>query len=279
VSDEREDLPQVGAEAAEMPPQEIPLPGRFLREAREERHLAVFEVAQSLKFSTRQIEALEADDYGALPPGATFLRGFVRSYAKLLKVDSEPLLAMLDARAPAVLPDVRAPQNMGIAATPAVAGRRSSTPLFVGALLFATVAVGLGVWHFFGSSQPSATAAKPVPAATEPEAAPVRPPEIRIEETPAAGQAPAALPAAPNAAGTRQLVFVFADKSWVEVKDASQRVILAGEFPGGAHQAVVGKPPFQLVIGNAAQVELQYEDRQIDLKPHTRAEVARLTLE
>jgi cytoskeleton protein RodZ len=42
---------------------------------------------------------------------------------------------------------------------------------------------------------------------------------------------------------------------------------------------VSGKPPFQIVIGNAAKVELRYDDRQIDLKPYTRAEVARLTLE
>lgn len=278
MSEEREDTPEVVAaeplEAAAAPA--VQLPGCFLRQAREARNLAVFEVAQSLKFSPRQIEALEADDFSALPPGATFQRGFVRGYAKLLKLDPEPLLAMLDVRAPVALPDVREPQNMGVAATPVAAGRRSSTPMLLGSAALAVFAVVLGAWHFLGT-QSVPMAMKPSSAANG-ETAAVRPPEIRIEETPAAA-ALASAAAAPNAADMHQLVFEFQDKSWVEVRDASQRIILSGENMSGTRQAVAGKPPFQLVIGNAAKVELQYDDRQIDLKPHIRAEVARLTLE
>jgi cytoskeleton protein RodZ len=42
---------------------------------------------------------------------------------------------------------------------------------------------------------------------------------------------------------------------------------------------VSGKPPFVLVIGNAPAVQLQYDDRQIDLRPYTKVDVARLNLE
>lgn len=243
------------------------LPGRLLREAREARGLSVFEVAQSLKFSPRQIETLEADHYEALPPGTTFLRGFVRGYAKLLKLDPASMLALLDVKAPAAPPDVREPGNMGVAASPVVTGRRSSLPMMVGAAALAVLAAGLGVWHFLGDSAPA-----PAPAA---DTAAVRPPEIRIEETPAA--APGG--AVPLPADARQLVFVFHDKSWVEVMDAAQHVILSGENAAGTRQAVSGRPPFQVVIGNANKVELQYGDQMVDLKPHIRAEVARLTLE
>ena len=41
---------------------------------------------------------MEADDYGALP-GMAVARGFIRSYAKLLKLDSAPMLAQI-AKAP-----------------------------------------------------------------------------------------------------------------------------------------------------------------------------------
>lgn len=256
--------------------------GQVLREAREARGLSVFEVAQSLKFGVRQIEALEADNYGVLPPGTTFLRGFVRGYAKLLKLDPVPLLELLDGRAPSALPEVRAPQNMGVAATPVVAGRRSSSPLLIGAAVIAIVAAGLAAWHFTSSPPPTA----PVKSADQPAvaAAPngdtetVRPPDIRVEQTPVAGGVaqPANMPLPPD---QKQLVFAFQDKSWVEVRDATQRIIYSGESQPGTRQAVAGKPPFQLVVGNAAKVELQYEDRQIDLKPHIRAEVARLTVE
>ena len=77
----------------------------------------------------------------------------------------------------------------------------------------------------------------------------------------------------------RQLVLTFSDKSWVEIKDASQRVILSGEFPGGDRQVATGKPPFQLWVGRASAVHVQDGEREIDLKPHARDEVARLTVD
>ncbi len=281
------ELPVVNDEllpAADQPEETLPatvedvpvrLPGSLLREAREARGVSVFEVAQSLKFGVRQIEALEADNYAVLPAGATFQRGFVRGYAKLLKLDPEPLLGMLDARAPAVLPDVREPQNMGVAQTPATSGRRTSMPMIVGSAALAIIALGFAAWQFLGESRPGV---KPQSNVAEGSAAAIQPPEIRVEETPASAPA-GSTGTALNPADLRQLVFVFPDKSWVEVTDASQRVILSGENLPGTRQAISGKPPFQVVIGNANRVELQYGDRQIDLKPYIRAEVARLTLE
>ena len=281
MSEANEELSQDVAadtsEAAEMPAAvaEAPcLPGRALRAARESLNVTIFEVAQSLKFSPRQIEALEADDYAVLPPGATFLRGFVRGYAKLLKLDPAVLLAMLDARAPATLPDVRAPQNMGVAATPVAAGRRLSRPMLLGAAGLAVVALGLAAWHYLGVP-PALQNNTAVAVANE--SAAVRPPDIRIDEPPAVDSP--GPQAAPSPADLRQLVFVFQDKSWVEVRDATQRIVFSGENEAGTRLPVSGKPPFQLVVGNAAKVELQYEDRQVDLTPHIRAEVARLTLE
>ena len=262
---------------------EMQLPGRFLREAREARNMSVFEVAQSLKFGARQIEALEADDYAALPQGATFLRGFVRGYSKLLKLDPDQLLSMLDARTPAALPEVREPQNMGVAATAVAAGSRSSRPLALGSAAIGLLAVALGVWHFLSEPKDSAaskSSALEAPAAVSAPAdnGAVRPPDIRVESTPGGPVDPNA-PMPPLPAEGPQLVFTFGDKSWVEVRDAAQRILLSSENLAGTRQVVSGKPPFQVVVGNAAKVEVQYGDRQIDLKPHIRAEVARLTIE
>ena len=68
--------------------------GIVLREARVHQGLSVDEVCGRIKFAPRQIEALEADDFAHLPEPA-FLRGFVRSYARLLQLDPAPLLAAL----------------------------------------------------------------------------------------------------------------------------------------------------------------------------------------
>lgn len=68
--------------------------GKTLREAREQLGLSVNDVANRIKFATRQIEALEADDYAQLPEAA-FVRGFVRSYARLLELDPVHLVSGL----------------------------------------------------------------------------------------------------------------------------------------------------------------------------------------
>lgn len=68
-------------------------PGQILAAARMEKGLSVVDVARSLRLSNRQIEAIEADDYERLP-GITFIRGFIRNYAKLLQIDPEPLLTV-----------------------------------------------------------------------------------------------------------------------------------------------------------------------------------------
>lgn len=68
--------------------------GRTLRETREHLGMSVADVANQIKFAPRQIEALEADDFQHLPEAA-FLRGFIRSYAKILQLDGQALLAAL----------------------------------------------------------------------------------------------------------------------------------------------------------------------------------------
>ena len=69
--------------------------GQLLRAARLDRGLSVEDAARQLRLSVRQITALEEDDYSKLV-STTFLRGFVRNYAKLLQIDASPLLQQLE---------------------------------------------------------------------------------------------------------------------------------------------------------------------------------------
>ncbi|HKB61206.1 MAG TPA: helix-turn-helix domain-containing protein, partial [Gallionellaceae bacterium] len=68
--------------------------GAILREARESAGMSVEEVAGRIKFAPRQIVALESGDYAQLPEMA-FIRGFVRSYARMLELDDKALLSAL----------------------------------------------------------------------------------------------------------------------------------------------------------------------------------------
>ena len=79
--------------------------------------------------------------------------------------------------------------------------------------------------------------------------------------------------------GGQRLQFVFDGEAWVEVKDKSGKVVFHQSNPKGSQQVVRGNPPFSLVIGNATQVRLTYNDKPVDLAPHTKVDVARLTIE
>lgn len=91
----------------------------------------------------------------------------------------------------------------------------------------------------------------------------------------------ASVPSAPPpaaAAGEGLLRLTFRGAAWVEIHDARGKVLLSRTHPGGSSAEVAGKPPFTLVIGNAPEVRLSYNGRDVDLAPHTRVAVARFTL-
>lgn len=69
--------------------------GATLRAMRESRRISVSEASQRIKYSVRQIEALEAEAWDSLPGGVP-LRGFVRNYARYLEADVESVLVLLD---------------------------------------------------------------------------------------------------------------------------------------------------------------------------------------
>ena len=259
----------------DQPAEAVATVGQQLRAARESAGLSVQDVAQSLKYSPRQIELIEVDNYAALP-GNTVVRGFVRSYARLLKVEADGLLQMLEQRLPKAESDVRPPDNMGVANQP---GDGQKMPVLrAAAIVLALTAMLLVLWHFLGPAP-----AKPTPASVSggtPAVAATSSTEPTVSPSAqVAGQEKAEGGSATEAAAEPMLWFVFEGRSWVEVVDGTKRMIHTGENPAGTELKLNGLPPFDIVDGNAAKVKLTYGNRPVDLAPHTRAEVARLKLE
>lgn len=122
--------------------------------------------------------------------------------------------------------------------------------------------------------QAAATPATP-PAAAKPE--PAAPP--KVEERRAADAAKTETKAAAPARGEASLEFHFAGESWVEVRDAADRVVYQKLNPADSDASVTGKLPLRVIVGNAEQVRLRYNGRDFPLAPHTKVAVARFTLE
>jgi cytoskeleton protein RodZ len=123
--------------------------GMTLREAREALGMSVHDVAERIKFAPRQVEALEANDYVHLPQ-ATFLRGFVRSYARVLQLDEVALLAALPSE-PAQHLAARA-QAVNVA-FPTMKSLRGANMLWLAGTL--GVALLLGLFLLLSNSEPT----------------------------------------------------------------------------------------------------------------------------
>jgi cytoskeleton protein RodZ len=148
--------------------------GKILREERERLGLSVADVAALVKFAPRQIEALEADDFKQLPEPA-FLRGFVRSYAKILHLDSRPLLELLPEAKMTTAEMI--PPSVGVPFPTEHVSQRQSLNLLGAALLLAVIAAAFSLWHFKTPFK-QFTGAKietPVPPPAEQQVAPAPP--------------------------------------------------------------------------------------------------------
>ena len=267
--------------------------GAELQRAREARGLALSEVAQQLKFAPRQLEALEQERFDQLP-GGTFARGMVRSYARLLKIDPEPLVQQIAARFNA--PDANTLAARYSQPVPFSDSARRSTFVYLG-LSLGVLAVGGGVgyqWyqeHRFPAAQMAVASAKRAPA-EKPRA--VVPPKVASPSIPKAQPKTIETPnvetpnvetpvkvalAAPKvASGVHRLVIQCDEEAWIEVKDANERMLVSSLNPKGAERIVQARGPLTLVIGNAQHVRVMHNDRPVDLQPHTKAATARFTL-
>lgn len=264
--------------------------GQQLRRAREARGLSLLDVVDRLKLSPRQLDALEAGDFDRLP-GATFVRGFVRNYARFLELDSAELMSLLDVHYPAVKVEPSpVPQREQQAAT--ASGSKSGKLLWW--LLPLLAAGGVVAWLqgqndasssqsvplTMESSVPLVEASAPAVLASEPVAAV---PAVASAPLAAASAASVPVAAAPASApavaeGEKTVQLTARGETWVNITDAKGKRLVYGLLPAGSSKQVSGQPPFKLVIGNAAQVELTYQGAAVDMKDKIRGTTAKLEL-
>jgi cytoskeleton protein RodZ len=271
--------------------------GTLLRDARERAGLSLDAVAQQLKLAPRQVRAIEEDDYARLP-GRTFVRGFVRNYARIVRLDPDAVVGALP-RGEATSPLERLTYTPGrgtIAEMPDEGARKPAwSKWLIPAALLAIVAVAA----MYEYTRPTG-GGRQGPAETVPGMAPAvpvpAPPSTALPnplEAPATGEPTAAVPApeaAPSASAALEtgagaplaapapLVVTWRGPSWVEVRDATGALLVSQTGSAGSTQSVSGTPPIEVVIGNAANVAVAWRGQPVDLAPYTRQNVARFAL-
>ncbi|WP_425802332.1 helix-turn-helix domain-containing protein [Desulfitobacterium sp. Sab5] len=79
--------------------------GQLLRTAREEKGWSLLQAEEVTKIRVRYLEAMEAENYSILP-GATYVRGFLRTYSKNLGLNPEEIVELYKANEPVFQPKI-----------------------------------------------------------------------------------------------------------------------------------------------------------------------------
>lgn len=248
--------------------------GSVLRAARERAGLTLQEVGGQLKMPVRVLQALEEENWEVL--GApVFVRGQLRSYSRLLKVDLEPYLGAVQLQA------VR----------PAELISRSHTPRYQrlfesvarrAVYVVITAAIAVPVWvatqsHLDQGS--NATASLDVVPGT---VAAAKQDTAKSATAPApAGAQPApyvaSLTPLPRNAANGLTLRMIGD-SWVEIDGPTGVSVERGLLKAGEERSFRNGEVARVVLGNAAAVEVQHAGSTVDMTPYKRSNVARFAV-
>jgi cytoskeleton protein RodZ len=189
---QQQSLPEINATA-----------GAILASARRSANMSVSEVATQLRRGVNQVEALEADDYQRLP-GATFVRGLIRNYAKLVNIDAEPVIKAYEAAVPREdVPKIGLESShirfQGVDHGLGLSQMKAPSPGLIGMGIVGLVAA-VGLW-FYSSDRmpkPADTATNAVVAEQSPISGPDAAPQIALKQDVNAAPNLAPMPAIPS---------------------------------------------------------------------------------
>src|SRR5262245_1976982 len=256
--------------------------GSHLHALRERHGVSLEELAQSTRISQRFLEALEADEFAALPAGP-FAKGFIRSYCQALNEPDEEALALYAAAAARSAPR-REPRPMPSRPRRSLAPVLVSLALLVilGAALTA-VTVALRSGRDAAVSPPADIQTRdgervrpespplPLPPGASSRANPAEPPARTAPGTPAppAGAAPESPPRPPlpqeaerrmpstkSVVAPYRLVARATDATWVRVRMDGGRTT-EETIPAGETREWISNNPFELRVGNAGGISLE----------------------
>jgi len=243
--------------------------GQDLARAREERGMSVEDVSTVTRIRSTLIRAIENDDFAPCG-GNVYARGHLRSIARAIGIDPEPLIAEFD-RA-----HVEEPVHVAaVAAQPAepdIAARAErKRPNWSAAMAAALVAIiVLAAYGLIHNNNPSHTTAQtsppaPVKSSTPtPSRAPATPPPSAVAQVPTTG--------------ATALVRVTNGRTWLQAETLAGRLLFQGLLNPGQSKVFRDPKGLRLVIGNAPAVELVADNHDFGT-PQSSGNVAHVTIQ
>ncbi|MDH0139250.1 DUF4115 domain-containing protein [Aeromonas caviae] len=286
-------------------------PGQLLRNAREQLGWTREQVASRIHLRLTLIAAIEADTYDK-HTSHTFIRGYLRAYAKLVGIPEETILAAYEKLG------LTPPDNIDMQSFSRRSRQQANdSRLKVVTWLVILVLIGLSVaWWWQSTARRSA--GDDALAATEMSAT-VNTPEANV--APSVEVAEPVLPAASDAVSTQvvvsgatatlpvvatdasaavptdvsgavstaestttesakapQLKMSFTADCWLDVKDANGKTLFSGLKKANDELVLEGPEPLRFIIGAPMAVNLEYQGKSFDMSRYNNGRTARFTL-
>ncbi|MCS3460071.1 RodZ domain-containing protein [Aeromonas sp. BIGb0445] len=288
-------------------------PGQLLRAAREQLGWTREQVASRLHLRLTLIAAIESDTYDK-NTSHTFIRGYLRTYAKLVSVPEETVLAAYTKLG------LTPPDNIDMQSFSRRSRQQANdSRLKLVTWLVILALIGLSVaWWWQSTAKRSAgedaLAASEISAPAEPQVA-TDVNEATQGELPVAETAPVAEvePAAPAvdqnttasaavntapveeivvsdavatvpdsatepATSVPQLKLNFAADCWLDVKDSTGKTLFSGLKKANDELTLAGTAPFKFIIGAPMAVKIEFEGKSIDMSRYNNGRTAKFAL-
>ena len=227
--------------------------GQRLRAAREAAGRTVDEIAHELHLDRTVIIALESDDFEILG-AAVFIKGYLRSYARLLGLPENDIADALAVSEPE-------PEEFRTLSARTELKTGANLVNFVLWVALALAALICAAYLLLPDDEPLVEEIDKgefvLPEVVAPEPEP-RADELQAVPEPIAEPEAEPQPVEPEPVMV-QLGLSFSEECWVEVSDARKRLIYGLEKPGTS-TLVEGVPPFKLYLGNINAEDLREND-------------------
>ncbi|EPU3919409.1 cytoskeleton protein RodZ [Aeromonas hydrophila] len=292
-------------------------PGQLLRNAREQLGWTREQVASRIHLRLTLIAAIESDTYDK-HTSHTFIRGYLRTYAKLVGIPEETILAAYDKLG------LTPPDNIDMQSFSRRSRQQANdSRLKVVTWLVILVLIALSVaWWWQSTARRSAGdealaatemgATSNTPSATVPPAVDVADPVVASATSAAAATSvdpvasaaattlpvdassavattavatsaatatqPAADIAASEPAKVPQLKMSFTADCWLDVKDAKGKTLFSGLKKANDELVLEGPEPLKFIIGAPMAVNIEYQGKSIDMSRYNNGRTARLSL-
>ncbi len=269
--------------------------GEILKQLREEHKLSVKDIATRMRLDPWLIESLEANDLDTLP-AAIYIRGYIRSYAKIIEADADSLVALYDNDAPEppeIIPEIKLSTQASSSDKPVKAFTY---------LITLILALWLLVWiQSKFMLEDTINHAKAGAGTLDYEIVIVEHPQTPLnqdmhnvdailddwqaEGSDSAGSsltlaADDKLQFAESAVitGSDTLELKLSADSWIEVNDADNNELYFNLARTGDEILLRGNAPFSVKLGFSQGVSLEFNGKPFDPAPYSRAGVARFIL-